>query len=73
MSRFKVGQTVYMGRGIKLKTLVVKQVFENPLLPIRQYGFEAPNDGFICGEQSIRATINGNDLRVKDCFYPRGK
>jgi len=68
MSRFKVGQTVYMGRDKTLITLIVKRVIKNPLLPIRQYGFEAPNDGFICGEQSIRKSINGKDLRVRDCF-----
>lgn len=66
-SRFTVGQTVYMGRGEHLKTLVVERVIENPLLPIRQYGFEGV--GFFCGEQSIRKTIDGRDLKIGECFY----
>jgi SAM-dependent methyltransferase len=68
MSRFKVGQTVYSGRGDKMQTLVVAKVHKNPLLPVRQYTFEAPNDGWACGEQSLRATPDGEDLRLRDCF-----
>lgn len=68
MSRFKVGQTVYYGRGEKMKTLVVAKVHKNPLIPVRQYTFEAPNDGWGCGEQSLRKTPDGADLRLRDCF-----
>lgn len=68
MSRFKVGQTVYMGRGDKMRTLVVARVIKNPMIPIRQYTFEAPNDGFACGEQSIRAKIEGRDLKISECI-----
>lgn len=66
MSRFKKGQTVYMGRGNKMQTLVVERVHKNPLLPIHQYTFVEHN--FACGEQSIRATKNGKDLKLSDCF-----
>lgn len=65
-SRFKVGQKVYMGRGDKMQTLTVKEIIQNPMLPIRQYAFEEV--GFICGEQSIRATIDGRDLKLGECF-----
>lgn len=68
MSRFKLGQTVYMDRGDKMRTLVVAKVHKNPMIPIRQYSFEAPHDGFLCGEQSIRATKDGPDLKLKECF-----
>jgi len=68
MARFKVGQTVYYGRGDKEKQLVVAKVHKNPLLPIHQYSFEAPNDGWACGEQSLRAKSDDADLRLKDCF-----
>ena len=66
--RFTAGQTVYMNRGDNLRTLVVKAAHKNPLIPIRQYEFEAPNDGFLYGEQSIRKTIGGKDLKMRDCF-----
>lgn len=66
-SRFVKGQTVYMGRGDTLKELVVEDVIENPMLPIRQYSFEGK--GFVCGEQSIRATKDGRDLKLGECFY----
>lgn len=65
-AKFKVGQTVYMGRGDKMQTLVVEKVHKNPLLPIHQYTFEGHN--FACGEQSIRATPDGRDLTMKECF-----
>lgn len=68
MARFKVGQKVWMGRGEHLRELVVAKVHKNPLIPIHQYTFEAPNDGFACGEQSIRATKNGRDLKLSECF-----
>lgn len=68
MSRFKKGQTVYMGRGDKMRELVVARVIDNPMLPIYQYSFEAPHDGFACGEQSIRATVDGRDLEISECY-----
>lgn len=68
MARFKVGQTVYSGRGDKLREMVVARVHKNPLLPIHQYTFEPPYDGFACGEQSIRGHKYGEDLEMKDCF-----
>jgi len=67
-NRFKKGQTVYMNRGDKMKTLVVARVIKNPHLPIYQYSFEAPHDGFACGEQSIRKTPDGRDLTLRECF-----
>jgi len=68
-SKFHKGQTVYMGRGDKMRELVVAKVIKNPLFSIHQYTFEAPNDGFACGEQSIRATADGKDLQLKDCVW----
>lgn len=68
MARFKTGQTVYMGRGDKERELIVDRVIKNPLIPIHQYTFEAPNDGFACGEQSIRAKSSNPDLKLRDCF-----
>jgi len=68
MARFKVGQTVFMGRGDKERAMVVARVIKNPLIPIHQYTFEAPHDGFACGEQSIRAKSDSPDLKLKDCF-----
>lgn len=68
MARFKKGQTVYRGRGNHLRELVVAKVHKNPLLPIHQYTFEPPHDGFACGEQSLRATADGPDLKLRDCF-----
>jgi hypothetical protein len=68
MSRFKVGQTVYMDRGDKMRTLVVARVIDNPNIPLFQYSFEEPNDGFACGEQSIRAEVDGVDLIIRDCY-----
>jgi hypothetical protein len=67
-AKFKKGQTVYMGHGDKMRKLVVVRVIKNPLIPIHQYTFEAPNDGFACGEQSIRPTLDGPDLKIKDCI-----
>jgi hypothetical protein len=72
MARFKVGQTVYSGRGDKEKAMVVARVIKNPLIPIHQYTFEAPNDGFACGEQSIRAKPNNPDLTLTECFVDDG-
>ncbi len=68
MSRFEKGQTVWMGRGEFLRELIVARVINNSFLPIYQYSFEAPNDDFACGEQSIRDTADGADLRIGDCF-----
>ncbi len=68
MARFKVGQTVYMGRGDKMRKMVVAKVIDNPLIPIYQYSFEAPHNGFACGEQSIRKTEHGKDLTLRECF-----
>lgn len=70
MSRFNKGQTVYSGRGDKMQTLVVARVIDNHLLPIFQYTFEAPNDGWACGEQSLRETANGADLKMSECLKP---
>lgn len=67
-AKFKVGQTVYSGRGDKMQTLVIAKVHKNPLIPIHQYSFEAPNDGWACGEQSLRATPDGRDLKMGECF-----
>lgn len=72
MARFKVGQTVYSGRGDKEKAMVVARVIKNPLIPIHQYTFEAPHDGFACGEQSIRAKSDNPDLKLRDCFVDDG-
>jgi len=66
MSRFKKGDTVYMGRGENLKTLIVKAVHDNPMLPVYQYSFEG--ESFACGEQSIRADKYGEDLKIRDCY-----
>lgn len=71
MSRFKVGQTVYMDRGDKMRTLVVARVIDNPMIPLYQYSFEAPNGGFACGEQSIRDSVEGRDLRILECSKNR--
>lgn len=68
MSRFSKGQTVWMGRGNHQREMVVAKVHNNSFLPILQYSFEAPHDGFVCGEQSIRDTADGADLRIRDCF-----
>ncbi len=68
MTRFEVGQTVYMGRGEKMREMVVAKRHDNPMIPVYQYSFEAPNDGFACGEQSIRETIDGPDLKMSDCW-----
>lgn len=68
MSRFKKGQTVYMDRGDKMKKMTVAKVIDNPLIPVYQYSFEAPYNGFACGEQSIRATADGRDLDLSECF-----
>ncbi len=71
-ARFKVGQTVYSGRGDKEKAMVVARVIKNPLIPIHQYTFEAPNDGFACGEQGIRAKSDNPDLSLSECFVDDG-
>lgn len=55
-----------MGRGESLKEMVVARVIKHPLVPVYQYSFEAPNDGFACGEQSIRATKDGRDLTMSE-------
>lgn len=68
MSRFKKDQTVYSGRGDKLQTLVIARVHKNPMLPIHQYAFKPPNDGYLVGEQSIRGTIDGKDLTLGECM-----
>jgi hypothetical protein len=68
MSRFTVGQTVWSGRGSKIREMVVDKVHKNPRIPIHQYSFKAPFDGFFCGEQSIRATKDGRDLTLSECF-----
>lgn len=67
-AKFKKGQTVYMGRGKHERELIIAKVHKNPLLPIHQYTFEAPNDGFACGEQSIRAKKEGRDLTISECL-----
>lgn len=67
MARFEVGQTVYMGRGEKMRTLVVEKVIDNPNLPIYQYSFYE-KEGFICGEHSLRDEIDGDDLTMQECF-----
>lgn len=67
-AKFKKGQTVFYGRGDKEQKLVIARVHKNPLIPIHQYSFEAPNDGWACGEQSLRATSDSADLRLSDCF-----
>jgi len=72
MARFKVGQTVYSGRGDNEKKMVVARVIKNPLIPIHQYTFEAPYDGFASGEQSIRAKSDSPDLKLRDCFVDDG-
>jgi hypothetical protein len=71
-ARFKVGQTVFSGRGDKEKKMVVARVIKNPLIPIHQYTFEAPHNGFACGEQSIRAKSDNPDLKLGDCFVDDG-
>jgi len=68
MSRFIKGDKVYMGRGDKMRTMIVDRVIDNPMLPVYQYKFEAPHDGFACGEQSIRATPDGRDLKISECY-----
>ncbi len=68
MSKFKKGDTVWMGRGDKAKKMIVDRVIDNHLIPIYQYTFEAPHNGFACGEQSIRKTENGADLKLSDCY-----
>lgn len=65
-SKFKKGQTVYMGRGKHLRELVIDRVHKNPLIPIHQYTFVGHS--FACGEQSIRATKDGRDLTLSECF-----
>ena len=67
-SRFKKGQTVFMDE----RELVIKKVHKNPLIPIYQYSFEAPNDGFACGEQSLRAKSTDRDLTLSECFVDDG-
>lgn len=68
MSRFKKGQTVWKGRGEKARKMIVAKAHNNPLIPVYQYTFEAPYDGFACGEQSLRSTEHGPDLKMRDCF-----
>ena len=68
MSRFKKGDTVYMGRGEHLREMIIARVIDNPMLPVYQYSFEAPHDGFACGEQSIRSEIDGPDLSISQCY-----
>lgn len=68
MSRFEKGDTVYTGRGDKMQMLVVERVIDNPMLPVFQYSFEAPHNGWACGEQSLRETPDGVDLKMRDCY-----
>lgn len=68
MARFKKGQTVWYGRGKFEKELIIERVHKNPLLPIHQYTFEAPNNGWACGEQSLRDTQDGRDLTLRECM-----
>ena len=67
-AKFKKGQTVFSGRGKDEKAMVVARVIKNPLIPIHQYSFEAPNDGYACGEQSIRAKSDNPDLTLGECL-----
>lgn len=66
MSRFDVGDTVYMGRGKFLRKLTVKRVIDNHFLPVYQYAFE--EIGSACGEQSIREEADGRDYRISECY-----
>ena len=64
---FKKGDTVYSGRGTDMVEMIVEKRHDNPLIPIYQYSFEAPNDGFACGEQRIRATPHGKAKNMSQC------
>jgi len=57
-----------MGRDEHEMELVVAKVINNPMLPIYQYSFEAPHNGFACGEQSIREKQDDPDLTLRECF-----
>lgn len=68
MSRFQPGDKVWKGRGEFAKQITVAKVHDNPMLPVFQYSFEAPNDGFLCGEQSLRWNEDDPDFRLRDCW-----
>lgn len=68
MGRFEKGDTVWYGRGEHAKEMVIARVIDNHLLPIYQYSFEPPHDGFACGEISIREEEHGPDLKMADCY-----
>ena len=65
--RYKKGQTVIYVKGGEEVEIVIERVVDNPLVPIFQYGFEAPNDGFVCGEQDIRA-VDGRWYTLGECI-----
>lgn len=64
-SKFKKGQKVIFND----KQVVIDKVIKNPLLPIHQYTFLPPNDGFAVGEQSIKLNLHDPDLSLSDCFF----
>jgi hypothetical protein len=66
-SRYSKGQTIKTVRGGEEVEMVIKVVRNNPLIPITQYGFEAPNDGFLCGEQDVRA-LDGRYYTLGECI-----
>lgn len=68
MSRFEKGDTVWYGRGEHERKLVVARVIDNGMIPVYQYSFEAPNNGWACGEQSLRAEQHDADLTLRECF-----
>lgn len=68
MNKYEVGQTVWTGRGNYQRQLVIARIIDNPMIPIYQYTFEAPYDGFACDEQSIRENEHDADSTLRDCF-----
>lgn len=63
--RFKVGQTVYMGRDDKMKTLVIESIRDIESINLYQYFFENTNMGV--GEHMLRDSVDGEDLTLIGC------
>lgn len=63
-ARYKKGQTVWEDN----KEVVIKGVHLHRLLPIYQYTFEAPNDGYAVGEQSLRDSKYSKKLTLSECM-----
>lgn len=55
MSLYKVGDIAYLGD----KEVTIARVIDNPMLPVYQYSFEPPHDGYACAAGSLSNSPGG--------------